>query len=114
MMHVTFSDKTLLVGDEIAQLLLEYAAALARTGGADTVRVQAYGADADKVVAMLLLDEGAPLMAETTHTDLPAPDNEEAAAYIRECMGVIATQHAAQPVEDADVIAHLDSEWTDR
>ena len=35
MMHVTFVGKSLLVGDEVAELIVEYAASLARSGGAD-------------------------------------------------------------------------------
>jgi hypothetical protein len=112
MMHVTFSEKSLLVGDEIAELLLEYAAALARTGGADTVKVKAYGADGDKVVAMLLLDEGAPLMAETTHSDLPEPDNADVTTYIREHLAAMAAPAPALPVEDPDDMASFETEWT--
>lgn len=89
MMHITFTNKSLLVGDEIARLVIEYAAALARNGGADTVDIVAYGADGDQVTALLLLDEGAPLMAESTHSDLPEPDNDAAAAYVRQHLNAL-------------------------
>jgi hypothetical protein len=112
MMHVTFSDQTLLVGDEIAELVIEYAAALTRTGGADTVKVQAYGSDGDKVVATLLLDSGASLMAKTTHSDLPDPDNTEAAAYIRRNLSAVSASSTALPLDDADAVARFDAEWT--
>jgi hypothetical protein len=84
MKHLTFAEKSLLMGDDVADLIIEYAAMLARAGDADTVEVAAYGADGDAVRAKLLLAEGAPLMAETTHTDLPAPDNSETLMYVRE------------------------------
>ena len=40
MKHVTYSDKSLLVGDIAADLLMRYAAALANTNGADTVDIR--------------------------------------------------------------------------
>ncbi|MCU1542257.1 MAG: hypothetical protein JWM50_122 [Microbacteriaceae bacterium] len=98
MMHLTYAEKSLLVGDEVAALVIEYAAALARTGGADTVKIVAYGADSDKVTALLLLDSGTPLMGESTHTDMPEPDNAEAIAYVREGLARLASPPAAQPV----------------
>jgi hypothetical protein len=84
MKHVTFADKSLLVDDETADLLLEYAAALARRGEADAVDIHAFGSDGDEVTATLLLDAGAPIMAETAQTSLPGLDNEPALAYMRE------------------------------
>jgi hypothetical protein len=101
MMHLTFSDKSLLVGDEIARLVIEYAAALASAGRADTVEIVAYGADSDKVTALLLLDEGAPLMGESTHTDLPEPDNSAATEYVREQLNNLTSPPAVGPTDDA-------------
>lgn len=99
MKHVTFAEKSLLMGDEAADLVLEYAAMLARNGDADTVEVAAYSADGDVVRAKMLLAEGAPLMAETAHTDLPEPDNDEALMYVREQM---MRRSSPPPVQPAD------------
>jgi hypothetical protein len=82
-MHLTFSDKNLLVGDELAQVLIDYTAALASAKLGDSVTVNAIGADGDAVKAMLLLDTGAPVMAETTHSDLPEPDNDAVVEYMK-------------------------------
>jgi hypothetical protein len=114
MMNVTFSDQSLLMGDEIADLVIEYAAALTRTGGADTVKLQAYGSDGDKVEATLLLDAGAALMSRTTHSDLPDPDNSEAADYIRGRLQVALDSSTALPLDSADPLHHFDSEWPGR
>jgi hypothetical protein len=84
MKHVTFADKSLLVDDETADLLLEYAAALARSGDADAVDIHAFSSDGDEVTATLLLDAGAPLMSETTNSSLTEPDNEPAQTYMRQ------------------------------
>jgi hypothetical protein len=84
MMNLTFVGKSLLVGDEAAEIVIEYAATLARFGGADTVRLMAYGAGGDEVQALLLLSQGAPIMAETSNTDKPEPDNRDIVLYMRE------------------------------
>jgi hypothetical protein len=82
MMHVTFGTKSLLIGDRAAETLLEYAALIAQLGGGDTVDLRAVNADGNSVTASFLLDSGTPLMAETTTSDLPEPDNDEAVAYM--------------------------------
>jgi hypothetical protein len=84
MMHLTFADKSLLVGDAVADLLVEYTAVLAQRGEADTITLTAYGSDGQKVTAKFALSEGAALLAESTQTDLPDPENGEAESYLRE------------------------------
>ena len=90
MKHLTYADKGLLVGDEIADLLLQYSARLASSGVADTIDVHAFSSDGDEVTATFLLGEGAPLMAETTRSGLPEPDNSEAVQQITERIGRLA------------------------
>ena len=82
--HITNAEKSMLVGDEVAALLLDYAAALARVGSGDTVRVNAVSGDGNEVVATFLLNSGTVLMAETTNTQMPEPDNREAEEYLRD------------------------------
>lgn len=77
------ADKSLLIGDEAADLLLEYAALLAQIGGGDAVRVHAIGADGDPVTVGFLLNGGTVLLIETSTSTLPEPDNSEAIAYLR-------------------------------
>lgn len=84
MKHVTFGEKSLLVGDGTADLLLAYAAALARHKSADTVDVHAVSSDGDETVATFLLNEGTTFMAESTHSSWPEPDNADADAYLTE------------------------------
>lgn len=84
MQHLMAGDKSLLVGDEVARLLLEYAAQIARTGGADSVYVQAIGSDGDAVEAGLLLDAGTVLVTETSRSSLPEPDNQQTEAHLRD------------------------------
>jgi hypothetical protein len=98
MKHVTYADKSLLMGDEAADTLLEYASALVNAGKADTVDVHAFGEDGQEVVATFLLETGAPVMAETTHTSMKEPDNWEAIAYMRE--------HIERLTKEPPTIAH--------
>lgn len=99
MKHLTFAGKSLLIGDDVADLLLEYTALLAKKGDADTVDISAYGADGDAVQATLMLAEGAPLMAETTHTDLPEPDNDDTVMYLREQIMRRSSPPTVQPAD---------------
>jgi hypothetical protein len=78
------SEKSLLIGDAAVLLLLEYAALVAQTQGGDTVRVRAYGADGGEVIASFLLNSGTVLMAETSASTLPEPDNSAAELYLRD------------------------------
>jgi hypothetical protein len=101
MKHITFADKSLLIGDEAADLMLEYAAKLAGSSNADTVKLNAISSDGDEVVATFLLDAGAPLMAETTTSTLPEPDNTDAVAYMIGQMALTSTRPFAVPVDGA-------------
>jgi hypothetical protein len=83
MQHVTMADKSLLVGDEVARLLLEYAALVAQVGTGSTVQVNAIDGSGDAVVASFLLNAGTVLMVESTHSPLPEPENGEAEADLR-------------------------------
>jgi len=87
MQHVTYADKSLLVGDDAAETLIEYAAALGRKQISDSVRLSAISGDGDEVVATFLLSASAPLMTETAHSSLPEPDNAEAVEQMRRQIG---------------------------
>jgi len=103
MKHLTYAEKSLLVGDSTADLLLEYAAALGTAGQADTVQVKAMSSDGDDVEATFLLGEGAPLMAETSTTKVPEPDNTEADTYLREKIQVLTHPPVAESLPEGDV-----------
>jgi hypothetical protein len=95
MKHIMYAEKTLMIGDEAADLAIEYAAVLANHSKADTVKLNAF--DADTVVATLLLNSGTNIIAATSHNSLEAPDNSEAIAYIREKMLALNSPRFAMP-----------------
>ena len=75
MKHLLFADKTILVSDDAADALVAYAVALAANDGADTVEYTGIGADGATVQVSFLVNSGASLVSESTHSDLPEPDN---------------------------------------
>jgi hypothetical protein len=100
MKHITFGDKSLLVGDEVADALLEYAAFLTTEAAGDTVEVHAISSDGDETTASFLLGPGVTMMAETTHTNLPEPDNTAAIAYMKEATTRALVRTTAFPHDD--------------
>jgi hypothetical protein len=65
MKHIMYAEKTLLIGDEVADLAVEYAAMLANHGKADTVTLHAFDADGDAIDATMLLNSGSNIVAAT-------------------------------------------------
>lgn len=100
MMHLTFADKSLLIDDATARALLLYTQLLAQGQDADSVTVKAVGADGQDVEAILLLDTGTPLMAETTHSTLNEPDNFDVLAYLNERIRQLQSPFSVQPQEN--------------
>jgi hypothetical protein len=84
MKHVTYGDKTLFMGDDAADALTAYAAALADHQRADTVTLNAIGPDGHSVEATFVLDQGSTLMTETADDNFVTPDNGEALRYMKE------------------------------
>jgi hypothetical protein len=102
--HITFGDKSLLVGDEVADALLEYAAALATAAHGDTVEIHAISSDGNEVTATFLLGPGVTMMAESAHTSIPEPDNADALEYIRQAR----SRPTVSPARPEDVLDSLD------
>jgi hypothetical protein len=84
MKHVTIAEKSFLVGDDVADLLIRYAALLGKVNSADSVSVRSIGADGEVVEAMYLLNSGVVMMAEGTSSTLPEPDNRDAVTYMED------------------------------
>ncbi|MFF9565222.1 hypothetical protein ACF1AJ_17885 [Leifsonia sp. NPDC014704] len=83
MKHVTFAEKSLLIGNEAADLLMQYARLISERGGSDVVTVRAIGVDGNAVDASFLLNSATVLMVESASTDATEPDNHEAVEYLR-------------------------------
>src|SRR5215213_1051386 len=108
MRHVTYADKSLMIGDEATELMMEYVAALVNAGQADTVEINAWSDDGQEVVATFLLQTGAPVMAETVHTSMNEPENWEAVAYMREHLAKLQREQPPVQHEHSANVAQLD------
>jgi hypothetical protein len=108
MKHITFADKTLLVGDEVADLLVAYCTALANAEKADSVEVHGFNASGEEVKASFAFTPGSSLMAETIHTSLPDPGNDEAVEHIREGMQKLRGSSAVVPDESTPPNAYVE------
>lgn len=84
MKHVTYAEKSLLVGDQAAELLMSYATVLGRSNNTDSVTLHAIGMDGNEVDATFLLNPSSDLMIESTNTSASEPENETVEVYMRE------------------------------
>jgi hypothetical protein len=100
MKHLTYADKSVLVGDEAADVIIEFSALLAETGHADAVVLHAIGSDGDEVTASFVLGSGTNLMAETTTSRLPEPNNTEMIAHMRGKIALYGSPPKAGPDTD--------------
>jgi len=82
--HVTYAEKSLLMDDDAADALIQYAKLLGEASGADTVTVRAIGADGNTVDAAFLLNNSSVMMVESTNSAMEPPDNEEAVRYMQQ------------------------------
>ncbi len=99
MKHVTFGEKAILVGDDAADALLEYARVIGDAGTADTVTLNAIGPDGNTVEVGILLNSSTSLIVEGTNSDVRAPENDEAVAEMRERIEALTRPLTAQPDE---------------
>jgi hypothetical protein len=106
--HITFGEKNLLVGDAAADAILKYAAFLATQARGDTVQIRAISSDGDEVTVTFLLGPGVTMMAETSHTSLPEPDNDDAVAYMQAAPTRRPEVHPSVPFDDATLPGYDD------
>ena len=102
MQHLTTAEKSLLVGDRTADLLMEYAALVAQIKAGDSIKINALGADGDEVVATLLLNSGTTMVAETTTSTQREPDNAEVDQYLQDRLAAYNVYPTGLEVTGAD------------
>jgi hypothetical protein len=99
MKHVTFGEKSVLLGDDAADALIEYGAAVARSGSADVVRLRVISSSGEDSVATFLLDSGTSLVTETVAIDAAEPDNADTVARLRDSLEALHNQDSPANVE---------------
>ena len=103
MKQITYSDSSWLVGDDAADVILEYAVLLARIESADAVGVRALGVDGQEQHVTFLIGPATMMTAETTDSGRAEPDNDEAIAEIYRRIGRITSPPHAQPYHTEDI-----------
>jgi len=99
-----YAEKSLLMGDEVVDLMMEYAVLLARKNSADSVDVEAIGNDGDEVTATFLIGPATIMVAETARSPFPEPDNGPAVTYLKEQIGLIKEPPLAHGLDDTGII----------
>lgn len=108
MKHVMFAEKSLLMDDEAADCLLEYARLLAETSHADSVSLRAISPDGNTVEGRFLLNAASVMLVESTNSEVEPPENAEAVQYMTERIEALKNPPESQPESgdrEADDIA---------
>lgn len=84
MKHVTYGEKAHFLGDEAAEMLMEYASALGNADRTDTVTVAAVDEHGNTVDATFLLNPSTVMLMESSSSDMAEPENTTAIEYMRE------------------------------
>ena len=108
MKHVMYAEKSLLMGDEVVDLVMEYAVLLANRQSADSVNIKAIGADGAEVTATFLIGPATIMVAESTTTAMPEPDNATAEEYLRSHIHSIKSPSPAHGLDDDSTIVYDD------
>jgi hypothetical protein len=102
MKHVTYSEKSLLVDDDAAEALIEYARLLAQSGDSDTVTLTAIGADGNNVDATFLLTPSTILMVESANSSANPPPNPQTTEWLRDRIRRYSAVNSPGPEEDEE------------
>jgi hypothetical protein len=78
MMRVSYSNTSFLTSDAVARSLLEFAAAIARADGAETVCVPVVTADGELVEVEMVIGPASQMTATPEASDFPEPEMTEA------------------------------------
>lgn len=108
MKHVKYADKSVLMGDDAADTLLEYARVLGDSDHTNTISLNAISPDGNTVEAAFLLNSSTVMMVETTNSEVEPPDNTEAVTEMRQRIAAISQPAQAetnQPWTDSDIDA---------
>jgi hypothetical protein len=84
MRHLRFGSKSLFVGDEAAETLVDYGALIAQTRGGDRIDLLGFSAEGNRITTTFLLNSGTDLVVESTNLPFDEVDNEAAVEYMRE------------------------------
>lgn len=94
---VTYAEKTHLMGDDAADVLLEYARTLALADTTETVTLREIDLHGNEVEATSLLNASTPILVESTNSGLEVPGNEQIVENMRHATAALLDPPAVQP-----------------
>lgn len=97
MKRVTYAETSLLLDDDAADWLLEYARALGTVDGTDTVSLRGLNRTGEHVEATFLLNASTQLVAESARGAETPPPNDEVVRYMQDRVAVIIAPPPALP-----------------
>lgn len=105
---INYADADWLVGDEAADLLLQYSILMAREGSADAVEVKVLTAEGTEQAVSFLLGPATMMTARSVDSDLPEPENSVAIEDVRRRMDAITSPPPVLPTEAGETISDYD------
>lgn len=100
MKDILYVDETLMVGDEVAELLMQFTLQLTRSGKADLIHVNALDGEGNGVTATFVLGSATSILVKSCRSELPEPDNSVAIKYVR---AQLASDPSAMPLDDGPI-----------
>lgn len=97
MKRVTYAEMSLLLDDDAADWLIEYARALGTVDGTDTVSLRGLNRAGEHVQATFLLNASTQLVAESARGAETPPPNDEVVRYMQDRVAVIIAPPPALP-----------------
>ncbi|MEU1970236.1 hypothetical protein ABZ477_01110 [Microbacterium sp. NPDC019599] len=108
MKHVSYGEKSLLMDDESADTLIEFASMVAASGGGDTVTLRAINMEGNETDVTFLLDGATMLAVQSATTRAHAPTNDGAVLEMREKIDLMENPPVGLPDHDRPELSELD------
>lgn len=105
---INYGDTDWLIGDDAADLLLEYSVLMAKGGTADSVDVNVLTSHGEPEHVSLLIGPATMMTARPMDTEFPEPDNAGTVADVRERIQAIESPPSVQPSEPDTVLDDFD------
>jgi hypothetical protein len=102
---INYGDIDWLIGDEAADLLLEYSILMAREGHADAVEIAVLSSEGTEQMVTVLIGPATMMTARALETEFTEPGNAVHLEAIRERMSAITSPPNVLPAEPSETIS---------
>ncbi len=102
MRRIHYAGDTLLLGDDVADALMDYAARLARQDSAVTITIRALDDGGTEHAVDILVGPATMMTATHVDSDLPEPDNAAVVADLARRVSLLESPPAGQGVEQPE------------